>query len=374
MSYLALAGHRSMVFDAVRTRAYAEALQHAVRPTSVVLDLGAGTGLFGLIAARLGARRVYLVEPEDILDVAAEIVRANGLERVVECLPGRVEDVRLPEPADLIVSVFTGNLLFSEDLLPSLFHARDHVLAPGGALVPSAARVEAVPVSVADVHAREIGVWASPPFPGVEMAVARGYAANALVFRTEGLREATWLAESQTLCTMDFYQEQYAGVHAEATFEVTASGMCHGWLGWFSIDLGGHWLSSSPHEPAVHWTPVLMPLDPPLAFEKGERVTFSLHRAPFADWFWSVKTGSTTQAHSTLLSTPMSAASLRRARPGYVPVLTGRGRAVRDLLDACDGAATVEALARELRVEHSDQFAAPGDAIEFVRSIVKRYA
>jgi len=67
-------------------------------PDTVVLDLGAGTGVHGLMAARMGARRVYLVEPEDIISVAEEIAEANGLRDRVRCIQGRIEDVSLPEP------------------------------------------------------------------------------------------------------------------------------------------------------------------------------------------------------------------------------------------------------------------------------------
>ena len=373
MSYLAVSAHRSMVFDDVRNRAYGEALRQVIQPTSVVLDLGAGTGVLGLMAARLGAKRVYLVEPEDILAVGAEIVRANRLDSVVHCLQGRIEDVRLPERADVVVSVFTGNFLFAEDLLPSLFHARDQALAPGGVLIPSAATIEAVPVSAADVHAREIGAWSAPPFPGLDVSAARTYAANAIVSRTEGLREAQWLADPQAISSLDFYQSGYAGVHAEATYEVTQSGLCHGWLGWFSINLGGRWLSTSPRDASLHWSSVLLPLDPPMAFEVGERVTFSLHRAPFADWSWSVRAGSITQAHSTLLSAPMSAATLLRARPDYVPALNDNGRALRDVLAACDGGSTVDVIAGHLRERYPDQFPERADAVAFVRATVKRH-
>jgi hypothetical protein len=374
MSYLTVSAHRPMVFDEVRNRAYGEALRQVIHPTSVVLDLGAGTGILGLMAARLGARRVYLVEPEDILAVGAEIARSNVLDSVVQCLQGRIEDVRLPEPADVVVSVFTGNLLLAEDLLPSLFYARDHALAPQGVLIPSAATMEAVPVSAAAVHDREIAVWSAPPFPGVDVSAGRSYAANAIVFRAEGLRDATWLAHPQTLCTLDFHRGQYAGVHAEATYEVLESGLCHGWLGWFSINLGGRWLSTSPRDAALHWSAALLPLDPPLVFEAGERVTFSLHRAPFADWSWSVTVGSTTQAHSTLLSAPISAATMRRAQPDYVPALNDRGRALRDLLAACDGVRTVEAIVDQLQMRYPDQFSARADALDFVRTVVKRHA
>ena len=103
MSYGSVPRHRWMALDTVRNDGYAAALGRVVGPDTVVLDLGAGTGIHGLMAARMGARRVYLVEPEDIISVAEEIAEANGLRDRVQCIQGRIEDVSLPEPVDVIV-------------------------------------------------------------------------------------------------------------------------------------------------------------------------------------------------------------------------------------------------------------------------------
>src|SRR5205085_8252592 len=53
MSYLSVVGHRSMALDANRNAAYGAALRQAIGPDTVVLDLGAGTGIHGLMAAKL---------------------------------------------------------------------------------------------------------------------------------------------------------------------------------------------------------------------------------------------------------------------------------------------------------------------------------
>ena len=145
MSYASLSSHRTMALDHVRNDAYGRALAAVVGPDTVVLDLGAGTGLHGLMAARIGARHVYLVEPEDVIALAEELVVANGLEGRVTVLQGRIEDVTLPERVDVIVSALTGNFLVTEDLIASIIYAREHVLKPGGVLVPSAAIMEAAP-------------------------------------------------------------------------------------------------------------------------------------------------------------------------------------------------------------------------------------
>ena len=73
-----VAAYGKMVSDRGRMEPYARALEAVVRPGSTVLDIGTGTGVLALIACRLGAARVYAVEP----DPAIEIARENGGTRV----------------------------------------------------------------------------------------------------------------------------------------------------------------------------------------------------------------------------------------------------------------------------------------------------
>jgi predicted RNA methylase len=373
MSYASVSGHRPMALDARRNQAYREALGQAVHADSVVLDLGAGTGIHGLIAARLGAKRVYLVEAEDILVVAEEIVSANGLQNTVQCLRGRFEDVQLPEPVDIIVSVLTGNFLLTEDLLPTLFHARRTALKPGGLLIPNAATLEAVPVSAPGFHEKEIASW-SAGTEGIDMSPARIYAANSLYYRQEELRNVSYLADPQVLQTFDFHRDDYENVHIDAAYDVTQSGICHGWVGWFSIQLGDRWLSTSPHEESLHWSSAFLPLDPPVAFERGEQVSFTLDRAPFGDWTWKVRTGATSQRHSTLMSAPMTGEILVKAKLDYAPSLNLDGRALAYVLSQCDGSVSARTIAQSLCARYPERYHSRTEALAFVQRIVKRYA
>src|SRR6185503_4802475 len=99
------------------------------------------------------------------------------LQNVVSPIHGRIEDVQLPEPVDVIVSVLTGNFLLTEDLIPSLLYARDRFLKPGGTLIPSEATMVIVPVSAPSLHEKEIACW-SVPQHGIDLSPARPYAAN----------------------------------------------------------------------------------------------------------------------------------------------------------------------------------------------------
>lgn len=371
MAYQTIPSHARMALDTVRNDAYAHALRQVVGPDSVVLDLGAGTGVLGLMAARMGARRVYLVEPTDVVTVAQEVVRANGLQDVVQCLHGRLEDVVIPEPVDVIVSVMTGNFLVTEDLLPILFDARDRLLKPGGHLVPSAAVMEATLVSAPAVYSATVDCWRTPQH-GVDLSAARPYAANCLAYGPDGIRDAVFLAEPAPLLSLDFRTATYDAVRAVCELTITDSGVCDGLAGWFRMQLGDRWLSTSPRADATHWSSVYMPVDPPVALVKDERVTLQIDREPKGDWAWRLRTPHGARKHSTLLAAPISAATLEKASAQYVPPLNPDVAATAVVLSCIDGVASVDAIAHVLHERFPDRYPTVERALEFTQIVLSR--
>src|ERR1043166_6115896 len=97
-----------MIADAPRMEAYAAALRRTVTRDSVVMDLGCGPGVFAMLACRLGARRVYAVEPENIIGLARETAAANGFADRVEFFDKLSTEITLAEPATVIVSDLRG--------------------------------------------------------------------------------------------------------------------------------------------------------------------------------------------------------------------------------------------------------------------------
>ena len=82
--------HARMLHDDRRTGDYISALVAAVRPGDVVLDIGTGSGVLAVAAARSGARRVYAVEASDIADVAGRVFAANGVTEIGHARSGLV--------------------------------------------------------------------------------------------------------------------------------------------------------------------------------------------------------------------------------------------------------------------------------------------
>lgn len=370
MSYADVIGHRSMAFDETRNRAYEAAIQRVVTRDSVVLDLGAGLGIHGLMAARAGARRVFLIEPESVVHSALDVARRNGFGDRIEAFQGRLEDVTLPEKVDVIISVFTGNLLYSEDLLPSLYLARDRWLKPGGHLIPDRAELMLAPVAAGKLHAEEIQVW-SEPHRGYDYSSLRGYAGNSMLSLRGESTKPTLLARAKVIESADFSLASATIIDGSASFDIEKEGACSGLASWIRIHLGDQWLDCGPEDPPVHWSPQLLPVDPELMLEAGSHLLTGVHRRRGGDWTWTVESSTAKFRGSTFLGQPRRLADLQRLAPQYCAVLSEAGRARLDAMGRFTGEHSNEAIAGHLLLTYPTQFASHEAALDLVQRLAQ---
>lgn len=143
-----LALHASLLDHRSRTDAYLEVVREVVRPGDVVVDLGSGTGVFGVAAVQAGAERVYAIEASPMAGLVRRVAAANGVADRVTVIRGWSQGVRLPERADVVVSELIGNEPFAEGLLGTTADAVRRFLRPGGRLVPSGLSVLATPMQL----------------------------------------------------------------------------------------------------------------------------------------------------------------------------------------------------------------------------------
>jgi len=369
-----------MVFDARRNQAYLRALEKVITPTTTVMDLGAGLGVHGLNAARLGAARVLLVEPAPVIEVARQIAADNQLHNVY-CFPCRVEELGLQEKVDVIVSVFTGNFLLTEDFLPSLFYARDTYLAPGGKLIPDRARMEVVPVMAAEYYQKHIAAWhggpgqiSGPEDQALNYSAVRPYAANTMYYDNRERFNATPLANPAPLMELDLALATRADCDHRIEVTLTQDGTCHGWLGWFQMRLLDEWLSTAGEQDATHWSPVFLPLAQPLPVKAGEQLQFALQRPEFGDWTWTTEYAGQRQRQSTFLSQPLTPARMLKASDQYQPVLSVRGEAAKWLLARMTGEIAIGSLAAAMRDQNPEAFSSEADALRFAKELAEHYS
>lgn len=134
--------HFDIVRDAARNAAYDAALRRAIGPNSRVLDIGAGTGLLAMMAARAGAAAVVTCEMNPaIAAMAADIVARNGFADRVRVVANRSDaldiEADLGGPVDILVSEIVSNDLLGENVLPAHERAVRDFLKPGGRVIPA---------------------------------------------------------------------------------------------------------------------------------------------------------------------------------------------------------------------------------------------
>jgi predicted RNA methylase len=147
------AWHFTMLNDEARNDAYDRAIRAAVRPGDHVLEIGTGSGILAMMAARAGAERVTTCEVNPALaDVARRIVAANGFAERVSVVGRKSTQVELgrdlPRPADLLIMEIFDSVLVGEGVLPSLDDARARLLKPDARVLPRRARVYAAAVEM----------------------------------------------------------------------------------------------------------------------------------------------------------------------------------------------------------------------------------
>lgn len=153
-----------MINDKVRTASYAQFIltNPSLFRDAVVLDVGCGTGILSLFAARSGAKRVIAVDASDIGERAKKIVKANNFEDIITVVRGKVEDITLPDDitqVDIIISEWMGYALLYESMLDSVLVARDRFLKPGGVMAPSQTKMLIGLCDASDIAKERIEFW-----------------------------------------------------------------------------------------------------------------------------------------------------------------------------------------------------------------------
>ncbi len=153
--------HAVMIQDKVRTSTYAQFLltNQTLFQDAVVLDVGCGTGILSLFAARGGAKRVYAVDASDIAERAKEIVKTNGFDDIITVMRGKVEELEIPEKVDVIVSEWMGYALLYESMLDSVLDARDRFLKPGGVMAPSQCKMMFALCDASEILKDRVTFW-----------------------------------------------------------------------------------------------------------------------------------------------------------------------------------------------------------------------
>ena len=289
--YAQLLHQGNMLADNIRTSTYQRAMyvNAADFADKVVLDVGTGTGVLAIFAANAGAKKVYAVDASDGADVARKIVESNGLGDKIEVIKGKVEEIELPEKVDIIVSEPIGFLLVHERMLESYAAARERFLKPGGLMFPTTGSIVLAPVTDDALYKEQlekVEFWDNTDFYGIDFSCVIPDA-NVEYFTQPVVGyfpASSIISDNRTVHTVDFTQIMGEELHdftIDFAYKIDRTAILHALGGWFDLAFIGTTetvpLSTAPDAPGTHWYQCRLMFHEPLAVNKGQVVTGSLH-------------------------------------------------------------------------------------------------
>jgi SAM-dependent methyltransferase len=379
--------HRQYLADRARIASFRQAIRDVVRPGHVVLDLGAGTGILGLLACQAGATRVYSIDEGGMIELARGICRANGLQDRVVFIKGLSTRVDLPEKVDLIVSDQIGRFGFEAGLLEYFDDARTRFLKPDGVMIPSRVDLCVAPVEYAEMS-RQVEFWNDSP-AGFDFRPARSIAVNTgypVKFRPEH-----FVGDPVVLASLDLSLTSMAPLNLEASVVANRTGSLHGIGGWFSAQLSDSVIMSNSPLTAhpINRMNVFFPIDRPVTLEKGDRVQITMHIVPtelIVTWKVDVWGNTDTRQgqerctrkaqfrHSTFRGMLICKEDLQKTQPEFIPKLSPWGKARLTVLSLCDGQRALREIEQEVYARHPKLFRSLGGAAAFAAEVITRYS
>jgi len=273
--------HLAMLKDRARTSSFLAGIDEVVDPEDIVVDIGTGTGVLAVAAARAGAKHVYAVEASAIGEVAEAIFRANGLSDRITLLRGWSTRIELPEQADVLVSEIIGNEPLGENVLEVTRDARKRLLKPGARLVPARVRIFGLPVTIPETELAQrqitpgtLQAWRSSY--GIDFGpLAETNRPSPFSFYIKPQKASDWKSISQPvlLAEVDLSEAESFLIDSFATAVAGTTGVLTGLIVYFELDLGPTTrLSTSPAEADndCSWFSMVWVLDP-LPVDAGDQ-------------------------------------------------------------------------------------------------------
>nr|XP_028599708.1 protein arginine N-methyltransferase 8 isoform X3 [Podarcis muralis] len=284
-SYAHFGIHEEMLKDEVRTLTYRNSMYHNkhVFKDKIVLDVGSGTGILSMFAAKAGAKKVYGIECSSISDYSEKIVKANHLDHIITIFKGKVEEVELPvDKVDIIVSEWMGYSLFYESMLNTVIFARDKWLKPGGLMFPDRAALYVVAIEDRQYKDFKIHWWenvygfdmtcirdVAMKEPLVDIVDPKQVVTNACLIKEVDIYTVKTedLVFTSAFC-LQIQRNDY--IHALVTYFNIEFTKCHKKIGF----------STAPDAPYTHWKQTVFYLEDYLTVRRGEELYGSISIKP----------------------------------------------------------------------------------------------
>lgn len=248
--------------------AYAKAIAEVVTPSSVVLDLGAGTGPMTFLALQAGAKHVFAVETNEAIEAAKLVARRMGWSSRITFLRQDARKIHLPEQVDVLVADVRGTLPLFTDGFDLVADVAKAWLKPGGHLIPLRDQIFIAAVEAPVDHER-LNAWRD--WRGIDYSSLRPIVAGR--FGRNRFSPRQLLTEKVGFAPLSYGQAIPFPLACEGDRKVIRDGTVHGLVAWFVATLSETVVyGSGPGDEAVVYKQAFLPLLEPRAVVRDQTI------------------------------------------------------------------------------------------------------
>ncbi|TFK25241.1 putative arginine methyltransferase [Coprinopsis marcescibilis] len=284
-SYAHFGIHEEMLKDSVRTGSYRAAIvnnPHLFKGKNV-LDVGCGTGILSMFAAKAGAKHVTGIDMSNIIDQAQKIIEANGFKDTITLVKGKLEETELPlKEYDIIISEWMGYFLLYESMLDTVLLARDKYLKKDGLIFPDTAIMYISAIEDQDYKDEKINFWEN--VYGFDYSCIKDIALREPLVDTVELKAV--VTDPYKLKHIDLLTAKKEDLTFEAPFKLKATrdDYIHAFLAWFDISFECTHkkvkFSTGPHAQYTHWKQTVFYTPDSLTVSEGDNIVGNVICAP----------------------------------------------------------------------------------------------
>ncbi len=257
--------HFPMMNDSARNAVYEEALKAVITPASRVLDIGSGSGLLAMMAARAGAATVTTTEKvPQIAKKAREIVEKNGYGDTItvrdKFSTSLIVGKDMAEKANVMVSEIFDDGLLGEGAIQTIKHARANLLTEDAVIIPSSAKVKGVLLESEAIYHEgqvdEVSGFDLSPFNEFSPFYLEKFIPH---------YPHRFLSEPFDVFEFDFLGENINSESKTITLMPKKEGVCHGVAFWYRLFLDeNRWYDTYNIETTdCHWLQAIQLLPEP---------------------------------------------------------------------------------------------------------------
>ena len=283
--------HVPMMNEQNRNQAYFDALKAVVTDKSNVFEIGTGSGLLAMMAAKLGAKQVVSCETVPLIaETASQIIADNQFSNI-QVIAKKSTDIsvgiELAEKADILVSEIFSSELLGEHVLPSLEDAKRRLLKPNGKVIPAAGSIMVGLFTGDDIH-RNLQVEDAFGFnlQGFNKIVSN----KRMIARNDLNIEL--LSDSVAAFNFNFEGESNFPTQSKSLqITATKAGLCYGLVQWLQLDMNGDQKVMFENHPSQtskvsNWQQCAYLFDVPIDVKVGQIVTINAAHNRTVPWFY----------------------------------------------------------------------------------------